>query len=412
MEEFGTLRRSVLPNGLRVVTVERGGTPLAAIKMFLKGGSRQDGAHPGIAHFLEHLLFSDPLGAATREFYYTIEECGGEANAVTTREYTALQAVVLAPHLDRVAHMFADLLEPRPLDAAVVERERKIILEEIALTSDSYHVIWDVFLEALWDGDPLARPVIGTRDSVSTLSGTDLSTHRANYMASDRIVIAAAGRIDHDALVQTVQEKFGALQPGPPQTEQPGGGTGAGRGFLAKDTHQTHLAVGVNAAAMSDPRRYAVRLLDIVLGRGARSRLHRALRTQRALVYNVSSVGMAYADRGYLAAYTACAPENVPAVVAVILDEFDKIRSEGVTAAELDAAKTAYEGSLARNFETVLSLASIIGIEELLHRIEPFAESIARTRDVTMEHLHQVAADIITLDGCAIATVGRASRGP
>lgn len=402
IEDAPIFQRAVLQNGLRVVTTRRASSPLVAVKLFFKVGSRHD-ATPGVTHFLEHLLFSNP----TQAIYDTVEAIGGEANAVTTREYTALQAVVLAPHLEMVINRLADLLEVHAVDPAWVEHEREVILEEIKLHSDSQQIIWDLFLQALWDGDALARPVTGTPESVSAITTEDLNTHLSHYRAADRIVVATAGRVDHEALVRLVESRFGTLQPAGPIDTSEHGLQPPGHTLAEKDLHQTHLALGVEAPQLSDPRRHAVRLLDIILGRGASSRLHRTLRTHRGLVYHVSSVAMGYEDRGYLAVYTACSPERVREVSGVIINELDRAGREGVTDQELAAAKTNYEGSLARNFETVLSLASIVGIEELLSRIEPFAESIARIRAVTVEQVHQVAAEFLKVDRCAMAMVGR-----
>ena len=135
------LERTALPNGLRVVTLRRPGALLAGIKLFFKVGSRHDGESPGIAHFLEHLLLANTGSKAARTAYDRVEGLGGELNAVTTREYTALQAVVLAPHVERVVHLFGDLLEPGPIDPLAVDRERRIIHEEIHQQSDSLQAI-------------------------------------------------------------------------------------------------------------------------------------------------------------------------------------------------------------------------------------------------------------------------------
>lgn len=401
------IERTVLANGLRVVTAHREGTPLAAVKVFFKVGSRHDGAHPGIAHFLEHVLFTGPSAAPRPTVYAAVEAVGGEANAVTTREYTALQAVMLAPHLEMVVSMFADLLRDGAPDEAAVGRERGVILEEIARTHDSVQVIWDLLLRALWGDHSLARPVTGTPDSVMAITGDDLGAHLAHYLAADRIVIAAAGRVDHEALVRTAEAQFGRLPRAGPLPQDSAAGGGPGRTFMEKDIRQTHLAFGLDAPPLPDPRRHAVRLVDIILGRGASSRLHRALRGSRGLVYDVSTVAMGYEDRGYIAVHTACAPERVAQVSALVVEEMERLARHGATQAELDTAKTNYEGSLARNFETVLSLAGIIGIEELLHRIEPFAESVARVRAVTVERLQDVASELLHPERLAVAAIGR-----
>jgi len=415
MQGHDELRRTALPNGFRVVTIRRPAAPLAGVKLFFKVGSRHDGAHPGIAHFLEHLLLSNTGSNAARTVYQTVEGLGGELNAGTTREYTALQTVVLAPHLETVVNLFADLLEPSPIDPAAFDRERRIIQEEIHLQADSSQIIWDLFLQALWDGHPLARSILGTSATIDSLSIAAAMDHWRYYPAPDRMVLAAAGGVDHDALVRVADARFGGFHPGPAMEEASPDPVPSRTALLERDTHQTHLALGVEGVAMRDPRRYAVRLLDIVLGWGASSRLHRALRTERGLVYAVSSTAMSYADRGYLALYTSCAPENARTVGDVIFDELDRLKQDGVPEAELARAKAIYEGSLARNFETVLSLASIIGIEELLHRIEPFPHSVARIRAVRAEEVQRIAAETLTPERFAIAVVGRRPsdvRGP
>ena len=404
---LGELQRTALPNGLRVVTMRRPGALLAGVKLFFKVGSRDDGESPGIAHFLEHVLLANTASEAARTAYDRIEGLGGELNAVTTREYTALQAVVLAPHAERVVHLFADLLEPGPVDPLAMDRERRIIHEEIRQQSDSSHVIWDLFLRALWDGHPLARPILGTAETIDAVSAAGLTDHWRYYRAADRMVLAAAGGVEHDALVRIAASRFGGLPPGPPLDTAPFRPAPRRRAVLERATQQTHLVLGAEGVAMPDPRRYAMRLLDIVVGQGASSRLHRALRSDRGLVYAVSSVAMSYADRGYFAVSTSCAPENARAVSGVIADELDRLRQAGVSAIELDRAKTIYEGSLARNFETVMSVASIIGIEELLYRIEPFPDAVARIRAVRADEVRQVAEETLTPNGLVIAAVGR-----
>ncbi|HEX2714289.1 MAG TPA: pitrilysin family protein, partial [Candidatus Acidoferrales bacterium] len=216
MQGHDELRRTVLSNGLRVVTMTRRGAPLVGIKLFFKVGSRHDGAHPGIAHFLEHLLLSNTASPAARTVYRTVEGLGGELNAGTTREYTALQAVVLAPHVETVVHLFADLLQPSAIDPASFDRERKIIQEEIDTQADSSQIIWDLFLQALWDGHPLARSITGTSETIGALSIAAVMDHWRLYPAADRIVLAAAGGVDHDALIRIAESRFGGFHRGPP----------------------------------------------------------------------------------------------------------------------------------------------------------------------------------------------------
>jgi predicted Zn-dependent peptidase len=392
---------------MRVVTMSRPESPLAAIKLFFNVGSRHDGDHPGLAHFLEHVLLSKTGSRVARSVYDSVEGLGGELNAVTTREYTALQAVVLAPHLERVIHLFADLLESETVDAATFDREREVVLQEMLLHQDSSQFIWDLFLQALWDGDPLARPILGTRSALDALPRSAVSGCLRRYHAGRGIVLAAAGRVDHDSVVRAAACRFGGFPPGDVMAPAQPAAVRRGIRLAERETPQTHVVFGVEGVAMSDPRRYPLRLLEIVLGRGASSRLHTALRGDRGYVYAVSAVAMSYADRGYFAVYTASTPEHLRVVQAIVIDEFERLRRRGVSDAELARAKIVYEGALARDFETVLSVASILGIEELLYKIERFQDSLARINAVGVDDVRRAAEEILIPERAVAAAVGR-----
>lgn len=399
--------RTVLPTGVRVVTVARPESPLVGIKLFVQVGSRHDGPYPGLTHLLEHLLLSNTGSRAAQTAHQTIEGLGGELNAVTTREYTALQAVVLAPHLDRVVSLFAELLEPAAVDPVAFDRERGVIRQEMLRQNDSPQIIWDLLLQALWDDHPLAHPILGTPDSLDALPLEAVAAHARHYRAASRMVLATAGAVEHDSLVRIAARRFGGLAPGAPFDPEPVPPPARGGALVERGGPQTHVAIGLDGVAMSDPRRSHLRLLEIVLGRGASSRLHRALRSDRGYVYAVSAVAMSYADRGYFAVYTACAPENLRTVRGIVIDELDRLGRQGVSEAELARAKFVYEGSLARDFETVLSVASIVGIEELLDKVESFRDGVARIDAVGVDDLRRVAAELLRPERAVVTAAGR-----
>ncbi len=406
------MKREVLPNGLRILTLERPQTPLVAVKLFIKVGSRHDGARPGLAHFVEHMLFSREWPAGDSAFR-RIEAVGGEINAVTHREYTALQAVALARDVPRIFQAFQDALAPLDISADRVAREREVLLHEMGRAADTQAVVWDLFLQALWGKeDSLARPIYGTPETVRAITPQDLAAHYVRYHVPARMVLAVAGGIRHEEVVELARREW-SWEAGSGWAEDPWRprSHGPGRMGVAKDLQATHLVVGIETVDMKDPRRPAVKVMDIILGKGAYSRLHRRLREGLGVVYQVTSVGMNYEDRGYLCAYTSCAPRETPTVVEVIVDEFDHLRRAPVTAAELRDAQDHYEGALARYFETVLSLAGVAGVEELLHRVEPFQESVARVRRVTADDVQAVAGELFDLDRVAVAHLGRAG-GP
>jgi predicted Zn-dependent peptidase len=401
------LRRATLANGLRVVTVHRGQSPLVALKLLIKVGSRHDGDRPGISHVVEHVLFNREWDSGESPFD-RIEGTGGDLNAVTHREYTALQAVVLGEYVPDVLRAFGAVLAPLEVSEEQLSGERDVILHEIEAAADSQTVLWDLFLQGMWNGDPLARPIYGYPETVRALSVADLEAHFARYLVPSRMVLAAAGSLDHDEIVRLAERHLGWARADVWQDTFPPPGRGSGQAALEKQLQATHLALGVEAAGMRDRRRPSVKLLHILLGSGATSRLHRRLRVSRSLVYHASTLAMAYEDRGYLCAYTTCSPHRVREVIEAVIEEFDRLRREPVAHEELADAKLRYEGSLARHFETALSVASLVAIEELIDRFEPFEESIAAVRHVTPENLQAVAEEVFALDRLVLARVGRA----
>lgn len=402
------MKRSTLANGLRVVTVERGGSPLVALKLLIKVGSRHDGEHPGISHIVEHMLFNREWDPGESPFD-RIEGTGGDLNAVTHREYTALQAVVLGEYVPDVLRAFGAVLAPLEVSEERLSREREVILHEIEAAADSQTVIWDLFLQGMWNGDPLARPIYGYPGTVRALSVADLTAHFARYLVPSRMVLAAAGSLDHDEIVRLAERHLGWARAEGWQDAFPPPGRGSGQAALEKRLQATHLALGVEGPGMRDLRRPAVKLLHILLGSGATSRLHRRLRQSDSLVYHVSTLAMAYEDRGYVCAYTTCSPRHVKGVLEAVIEEFDRLRREPVPHKEVAEAKLRYEGSLARHFETALSVASLVAIEELIDRFEPFEESVAAVRRVTPEDLQAVAEEVFDLDRLVLARVGRAA---
>jgi predicted Zn-dependent peptidase len=402
------LRRSSLANGLRVVTVERRGSPLVALKLLIKVGSRHDGDRPGISHVVEHMLFNRGWVPGESPFD-RIEGTGGDLNAVTHREYTALQAVVLGEYVPDVLRAFGAVLAPLEVSEERLSGEREVILHEIEAAADSQTVIWDLFLRGMWNGDPLARPIYGYPETVRALSVADLEAHFARYLVPSRMALAAAGSLDHDEIVRLAERYLGWTRAEAWQDAFSPPGRGSGQAALERQLQATHLALGVEGPGMLDRRRPAVKLLHILLGSGSTSRLHRRLRQSRSLVYHISTLAMAYEDRGYVCAYTTCSPRHVKEVLEAVIEEFDRLRREPVPHEELAEAKLRYEGSLARHFETALSVASLVAIEELIDRFEPFQESVAAVRRVTPEDLQAVAEEIFEVDRLVLARVGRAT---
>ena len=397
---------STLSNGLRVAIAPRPDAALTALKLFIKVGSRHDGDRPGLTHLIEHLMLDRP--SRSRPVAEEIEALGGEINAVTHREYTALQAVVLAREARHVLGIFRDLLHPLEPAPEGIDRERHVILREMEHAADTQSAAWDLFLQALWGEDAFTRPIYGDPRVIRSVTPGELGAHFSRYPAPERMVLAVAGPVVPEDILAASEGTLGELAGAPWEDafSRPPGSPRRRR--LVKDTAVVHLIVGVEGVPLPDPRRPAVKVLDMVLGQGTTSRLHRILRGQWGLVYDVATAAMAFEDRGYLCAYTSCAPSHATRVFEVVLEEFTRLAREPIDEAELESARMRYEGLLARRFETVLSTAGIIGIEELLRCSESFERAITRLRQVGADDVQRTAAELVDLDRIAVAVVGPA----
>jgi zinc protease len=337
-----------------------------------------------------------------------VESRGGEINAVTHREYTALQAVVLPREARHALALFRDLLRPLEVSPDDLSRERRIIHREIDRAADTQPAVWDLFLAALWTDDPFARPIYGDPAVIGGVTGGELAAHFERYTSPERLVLAVAGPVVPDEVLAWAEDALGDLHG--PSWEDAFSRTRAApqRRRVAKETAVVHMIAGVEAVPLGDPRRPAVKMLDMILGQGSSARLHGVLRGKWGLVYEVATASMAFEDRGYLCAHTTCAPEHAERVFELVLEELERVKQTPVDSVELESARMRYEGMLARRFETVLSIASIIGIEELLHCAETFEQAVTRLRHVGAEDMREVARELVDLDRLAVALVGPA----
>jgi predicted Zn-dependent peptidase len=380
-----------------------------ALRVYVRAGSRYDYGHPGKAHFVEHMLFRGTDNRSSSQIYSDIGSIGGMIQANTTKEYTTFCTVVMDRYLESGLDVLADVIINPVFDRMEFFKEKLVIMAEIRQAQDTRGVVWDLFSETLWIENPIGRLTRGSMESLRDLEYEDmLDFYRERYTARNAVV-SVCGDMEHEYVVEQVSRRFLCLQSGQelcpvPVTELPPSKRTA---HIEKDIHQTHLVMGVLAPSMKDESRYAVKLMDRILGSGASSRLSRKLRGDKGYVYDVYSVAQTYEDTGCFAVCTACSPENIPAVEAAILEEWERLMSEPVDDAELTAAKRIYEGTLTRDCETNMFVAGIAGIEALLYKIEPFAESIQRINAVTGQDVMDVANRYLDTTNYTMITVGR-----
>ncbi|MBN1873523.1 MAG: insulinase family protein [Anaerolineae bacterium] len=407
-------RQVQLPNGLHLITIARPGTPVVAVRVYVRAGSRYDFERelslPGLAHFTEHLLFKSTQQREQREIFAMVERLGGELEAGTTKEYTTFYAVIPPYGLEAAIAILAEVLTRPGLRQEDVWPEKLVVLEEIRRAQDGQGILIDHFAETLWQVHPLRYPALGTSQGLYDLDHESLyAFYRQRYVAGNMLLLVC-GDIEHEAVERQVAEHFAALLPGaeqPPLPVQDPPLEASRVAHIEKDINQVYLLAGVPTVSMKHPDRSALKLIERVLGMGGSARLYQRLREQAQLAYSIHTVMAQYEDAGYFAVYTGCAPENVTQVLQVIFEEWDRLRQQGVSEDELRAAKGNYAGTLARRFETNLALAGIFGVEGLLHRPESLEDAVARINAVTRDDVLDAARTYLDAERHVLVSVGR-----
>jgi len=401
----GAVRRTVLPGGLRVITETLPAVRSAAFGIWAGVGSRDEGpAHAGATHYLEHLLFKGTRKRTALEISATMDAVGGELNAFTGKEYTCYYARVLDADLPLAIDVLSDMVTSSLIESKDVDAERGVILEEIAMNEDDpSDTVHEAFVRQLFGDTPLGRPILGTVDSINGITQDQIAEHyRARY-TPDHLVVAAAGRLDHDTVVQQAERAFrhvldGAAQPAAPRLAGAAASPGEGRGvrLVSRGIEQANLVLGCAALSRTDDRRFPLGVLNAALGGGMSSRLFQEVREKRGLAYSVYSFTSQHADAGLWGVYAGCLPSKADDVLAICRDEIAKVVSGGLTGAELERGKGQLRGSMVLGLEDPSSRMSRLGKSELVYpRLEPVDDILASIEAVTHDDVRAVAADIL-----------------
>ncbi len=409
-------RRTVLPSGLRIVTESIPTTRSAALGVWVGVGSRDETpAMSGASHFLEHLLFKGTHKRTALDISAEIEAVGGETNAFTTKEYTCYYARVLDADLPLAVDVLCDAVADSVLDPADVETERGVILEEIAMHDDEPgDEVHDVFTEAVYGAHPLGRLISGTEETIAPMTRAQINNFYRRRYTPPRIVVAAAGNLDHTAVVRLVRKALAGtpLDTGPaaPAPHRAAGTRvrtrPAGTVVRTRETEQAHLVLGCPAIGRQDERRFALGVLNNVLGGGMSSRLFQQIREKRGLAYSVYSYASQYADAGVFAVYAGCAPGKVDEVLDLTRAELATVAANGVTAVEVARGKGMVKGSYVLGLEDTGSRMSRLAKSELLYSdLMGVDELLARVDAVTLDEVNTLAAELLR-QPMSLAVVG------
>ncbi|MFB7764055.1 M16 family metallopeptidase [Streptomyces xiamenensis] len=402
----GTVRKTVLPGGLRVVTETVPSVRSVSFGIWAAVGSRDETpALAGATHYLEHVLFKGTERRSALEISSVVEAVGGEMNAFTTKEFTCYYARVLDSDLPLAVDVVCDMLTSSVIDPAEVEAERNVILEEIAMTDDDPgDGVHDLFAQTLLGDTPLGRPVLGTEETVGALTRDQIARFYRRHYDPTRLVVTAAGNLDHDTVVEQVRaafERAGALGAADASPLDPRGGARLIRTAGAVDvqeraTEQAHLILGMPGVSRHDERRWALAVLSTALGGGMSSRLFQEVRERRGLAYSVYAHTSGYADCGLFGVYAGCRPERLGDVLAISRETLADIAEHGLGEEETRRAIGQLAGSTVLGLEDTGALMHRLGKSEVCWGEQLSVTGLLeRYRAVTPDEVREVAAQVL-----------------
>jgi predicted Zn-dependent peptidase len=385
----------------------------AAIGVWVESGSRYESQRlNGISHFIEHLLFKGTARRTARQVAEDIESLGGSINAFTDKECTCYHVRVLAEHTESAIDVLADIFLNSAYRAEDVDLEREVILQEIFDCEDSPEdYVHDYFLESYWPGHPLGWTITGSAESVGRITREDLVAFVGERYRPDRVIVAAAGSIDHDAFVDVCRARFAAVSGtfDTPTSDRPDFNPGV---FVCRrDLEQVHIVAGLPGVSEVDPRRDAAELLITALGGGMSSRLFQSVREERGLAYSIYAFPSAFRDIGYTGIYAATSREHVTQVVDLILAEITSVAAGGLEADEVERTKGQLIGSIPLALESTESRMMRIARNQMYYGREvPVSEVIDNIRGTTADEIMTLARELFSFERLGVALLGDAEE--
>lgn len=387
--------RTVIESGITVISESITTVRSVALGIWIAAGSRDElPEEAGISHFLEHMMFKGTPTRSAQKISESFDRLGAEVNAFTSEEATCYYSRVIDRHAPEAFGVLADMVVDSVFDRDAAVSEREVVLEEISRTEDTPdHKADDLFSRALWTGHPIGRPVLGEPETVGGFLPEHLRSYTSRHYRTGDIVVAAAGNLPHEDLVDMARTALAGLPEGTRAERELLPATPERRVVVAtKDTEQAHICWGTLSLSANDPDRFAADLLNAVLGGSMASRLFQEIREKRGLVYAVQSYNSMYADTGGFMVYAGTRPENTAEVIGLIQTEVAKVLETGLTAAELGRARESVDGHLVLGLENTSRRMMRLGSPEVSSReILSIDEIMERYAAVTLEDILRVA---------------------
>jgi predicted Zn-dependent peptidase len=405
-----TFQKTVLPNGLRIVTERIPQYPSASIGIWVNVGSQdEEDSNRGVSHFLEHLMFKGTPSHSAKEIAEIMDGIGGNLNAFTEKEQTCFYAKVMDKHIPTAMEIMGDMILNSHFPEPEVEREKGVILEEIKMYEDSPdELVFDLMAQTAWKNHPLGLPILGTKESILQTNRQTLRQFVERFYTPEHIIISVAGKVKHEEIVKLTQTYFQFSRRSnhsrinlPPPQFTPSQIT------KYKDTEQVHFCIGMKGVPQTDEKRYVFSLLDTIVGGSVSSRLFQEIREKRGLVYSISTFQGAYADSAIFGVYGAASPSNLETVTQLVLENLAAVKDKGVTAKELHTAKEHLKGGTALFLESSSNRMIRMAKDEVYHkRFIPHKEILKKIQEAGLQDIKNIAQEIFQLDALTWAVLG------
>jgi predicted Zn-dependent peptidase len=403
------VEKTVLPNGIRIVTETLPYLYSVSVGIWVDNGSRDENPEEnGISHFIEHMIFKGTRHRSALEIAKEMDAIGGMSNAFTSKEQTCFYTRVLENHLDQGVRILLDIFLNSLFDPEELERERLVVLQEISMVEDTPDEFTHVLLgETAYQGNALAQSILGTPETVQAINQDKILSYLQRSYIPEKIVVAAAGKVDHETFVNKVSAELNKIPLRAPIHNRLAPALSSRKKVVYKDLEQVHLAWATRAPSASDPRRYVSTLLNVIMGGNMSSRLFQEVREKRGLAYSIYSFLSAYQDIGMWGVYTAVAKETLTQTMEVINQEIKKLKKGELTLSELEDAKEFVKGGFLLGAESSDNRMTRIAKNEMTFgRDLSFEEILTDLAKVTIDDVITLAEEILQSDKFAVVSLG------
>ncbi len=413
MKVFNMYQKSVLSNGLRIITEKIEHYKSVSLGIWVGTGSRDENQiNNGVSHFIEHMIFKGTPSRDTLLIAKELDAIGGLSNAFTGKEYTCFHSKVLDKDFFTLAEILSDIFLNSSFDPEDIEREKQVVLQEISMVEDSpEEQVHELFNAQVFNNHPLGKPVLGTAETVTAITRDSIIEHMKMYYSPDRIIIAAAGNIDHDEVVKTFEKQFGGLEPVTKENREYSHELTSSIICSYRDLEQINICMGGRAPSLSSDMRFAGAILNTILGGNMSSRLFQEIREKRGLAYSIYSFLSAYMDTGLFGICAGTGPGDVNNVLDVVNSEIVKLQEGDLSEKDLEEARDHLVGGILLGSENTDSRMMRIAKNEFVFgRYIEYEELVDNLKRVTLDDIMTCIRHAFTPGSVAITTLGSVNR--